>query len=749
MTKSAFDPVPLIAGETGAASSAVSATIRLLAEGNTVPFIARYRKEATGELDEVKIREIQERHGYLMELEDRRQAILQSIEEQGKLTRELREKIETSATKAALEDLYLPYRPKRRTRATLARERGLVPLSERVRTLPSKGDPTEEASAYVDPEKQLPDVEAVLSGARDIVAEGISENADVRARLRRELAERGTLESKAIPAKTKERTKFEQYYDFRAPLKGIPSHRFLAARRGEREGFLRIAATVTDEEALLREIGRMVGYRDNSPFSTHFWTALEDAYRRLLLPSVETEVLNETKTSADHSAVDVFARNLKNLLLAPPLGNRRVVGIDPGLRTGCKCVNVDSTGKLLGHVTIYPFQGDDAAARARRVFADFVKTARPHAIAVGNGTGGRETESLVRRVLEEEGEKQIALVSVNESGASVYSASEVAREEFPDLDLTIRGAVSIARRLQDPLAELVKIDPKSIGVGQYQHDVHQPLLHQKLDAVVEDCVNGVGVELNTASASLLSYVAGIGPNVAKKIVRHREDKGPFGGRERLLDVAGLGPKTYEQAAGFIRVRDGEHPLDASAVHPERYGLVERMASDLRVKVDELVGNAGLAAKIEISRYVGSDIGEPTLRDIVSELQKPGRDPRATFEPPRFREDVTDMEDLQEGMELEGVVTNVTAFGAFVDVGVHQDGLVHISELADHFVKDPHQEVEVGQRLKVRVMAVDLERRRISLSAKSGRQQQSAPPKKKKKETPTPKEKKFSGSIRWK
>ncbi len=749
MTQSAYDPVPLIARETGASSHAVSATIRLLAEGNTVPFIARYRKEATGELDEVKIREIQERHGYLMDLEDRRHTILQSIEEQGKLTPELRDKIGACATKSALEDLYLPYRPKRRTRATLARERGLEPLSERVRALPSTGDPAEEARPFVDPEKQLPDVDAVLSGARDIVAEWISENADVRARLRRELAERGTLESKAIPAKTKERTKFEQYYDFRAPLADIPSHRFLAVRRGEREGILRVAATVTDEEALLVRIGGMVGYRDNSPFSKHYWTALEDAYRRLLLPSVETEVLNETKVEADRSAVDVFARNLKNLLLSPPLGEHRVVGIDPGLRTGCKCVSVDATGKLLGHVTIYPFQGDDAAQRARRVFADFVKKARPYAIAVGNGTGGRETESLVRRVLEEEGEKQIALVSVNESGASVYSASEVAREEFPDLDLTIRGAVSIARRLQDPLAELVKIDPKSIGVGQYQHDVHQPLLHQKLDAVVESCVNGVGVELNTASASLLSYVAGIGPNVAKKIVRHREDKGPFGGRSRLLDVAGLGPKTYEQAAGFIRVRGSQHALDASAVHPERYGLVERMVSDLGVKVEELVGNASLAGKIDVSRYVGDDVGEPTLRDIISELVKPGRDPRATFELPRFRDDVTSLGDLEEGMELEGVVTNVTAFGAFVDVGVHQDGLVHISELADHFVKDPHQEVQVGQKLKVRVLAVNLERSRVSLSARSGRQQQSAPSKKKKKETPSAKEKKFSGSIRWK
>ena len=747
MAMNNFDPVPLIARETGIPEKSISATVQSLGEGNTVPFIARYRKEMTGELDEVEIREIQQRHTYLMELEDRRLAILNSVGEQGKLTPELEEKIRTCTTKAVLEDLYLPYRPKRRTRAILAKERGLEPLSVRIRKLPTEGDPIKEAKPFVDPEKQVPDADTALAGARDIVAEWIAENADVRSYLRRDLQTRGILRSEAVSDKRKERTKFEQYYEFKEPVKSVPSHRFLAIQRGEREGVLKVWIDAASETTVLARIGSLVGYRDGSPFSDHFWRSLEDAYRRLLLPSVETEVLNDVKSSADKSAVDVFAMNLKNLLLAAPLGEHRVIGIDPGLRTGCKCVSVDSTGKLLEHVTIYPFKGESALASAQSDFMALVERARPYAIAVGNGTGGRETESLVHQALREAGKEQVVVVSVNESGASVYSASDVAREEFPDLDLTLRGAVSIARRLQDPLAELVKIDPKSIGVGQYQHDVHQPLLQHKLDVVVEDCVNGVGVELNTASASLLSYVAGIGPRAAKNVVHHREDNGPFKARRGLLDVAGLGPKTYEQAAGFIRVRGGEHPLDASAVHPERYLLVERMARDLSVSVNDLVGNSQLAGRIDTSRYVGGDVGEPTLRDIIAELQKPGRDPRATFEPPRFREDVTTMEDLREGMELEGVVTNVTAFGAFVDIGVHQDGLVHISELADHFVEDPHREVRVGERLRVRVLTVELERSRIALSARSGKGRSS--PRQENKPQPNKKNNKFSGQIRWK
>ncbi len=714
-----FDVLAVITAETETPRRQVASTLELLADGNTVPFIARYRKEATGGLDEVKIREIQERHAYITELEERRQTILKSIEEQGKLTQELRGKISACSTKSSLEDLYLPYKPKRRTRATLARERGLEPLSERIRSLPGKGDPLSEARAYVDPEKQVPDAEAALAGARDIVAEWISENADVRAHVRQSLGAKGVLRSEAVPKKAVGPTKFEQYYEFREPVRGLPSHRFLAIRRGEREGVLRVRLELEETEQVLGRLGRMVGYRDRSPFSKPFGSALEDAYARLLLPSVETEVLSDLKSEADRQAVEVFARNLGNLLLSPPLGGQPVIAIDPGIRTGCKCVGLDATGKLLGNITIYPSQGEAAAAKARRDFAAFVDRFQPYAVAVGNGTGGRETEAFVRKVLETQSERQVVVVSVNESGASVYSASEVAREEFPDLDLTVRGAVSIGRRLQDPLAELVKIDPKSIGVGQYQHDVHQPLLVRKLDTVVEDCVNAVGVELDTASASLLSYVAGIGPNLAKKIVAHREQNGPFKSRKQLNRVSGLGPKTFVQAAGFLRVRNGQHALDASAVHPERYELVEQMASDLGAPLNELVGNGELAKRIDISRYVGDGVGEPTLRDIVAELGKPGRDPRATFEPPQFRDDVTEMEDLREGMELEGVVTNVTAFGAFVDVGVHQDGLVHISEMADHFVKDPHKELQVGQRLKVRVLNLDVERRRIGLSARRG------------------------------
>jgi uncharacterized protein len=748
MTKNGFDPISILARETEVPTRSVSATVRLLDEGNTVPFIARYRKEMTGELDEVKIRDIQERHTYLMELDARRQTILKSIEEQGKLTEDLKKKIEACFNKSELEDLYLPYRPKRRTRATIAKERGLETLSNRIRELPDAGNPVEEAKSFIDLEKQVPDEDTALAGARDIVAEWIAENADVRSYLRKDLLEKGILNSEAIPDKTEQRTKFEQYYEFKEPVKNVPSHRFLAIRRGEREGVLKVWIDAASETAALTRIGSLVGYREASPYAEHFWSALYDAYRRLLLPGVETEVTNDLKTTADRSAVDVFALNLKNLLLASPLGEHRVIGIDPGLRTGCKCVSVDSTGKLLEHETIYPFKGDSARATAQKEFVGLVERARPYAIAIGNGTGGRETESFVQQALREAGKDHVIVVSVNESGASVYSASDVARQEFPDLDLTIRGAVSIARRLQDPLAELVKIDPKSIGVGQYQHDVHQPLLQHKLDVVVEDCVNRVGVELNTASASLLSYVAGIGPKTGRSIVRHREEKGAFSARAGLLEVAGLGPKTYEQAAGFIRVRGGEHPLDGSAVHPERYELVERMARDLKVDVRELVGNSECVKKIDTSRYIGGDVGEPTLRDIVTELQKPGRDPRATFEPPRFREDVTTMEDLREGMELEGVVTNVTAFGAFIDIGVHQDGLVHISELAEHFVEDPHREVRVGERVKVRVLNVDLERSRIALSARSGKEKP-RPPQKKKRPQESKKNNKFSGQIRWK
>jgi protein Tex len=712
-----FEPAAIIARELGLTVRSVDATLRLLEDGGTVPFIARYRKEATGDLDEVQIRSIADRREYLVDLEARKETVLASIREQGKLTADLERQIRSASTKAVLEDLYLPYKPKRRTRAQIARERGLEPLGERILAQPLEGDPLREAAAFVSKEKGVESPEDALAGARDIAAERISENAGVRAMLREAFASEGSVSSSVVKGKKSERTKFEQYYEFREAVRTIPSHRFLAVRRGESEGVLKVKIEV-DEEKLVPKIARLARLERRSPFAAELTKAIFDAFERLLQPAIENDILGELKERADLAAVEVFAANLRNLLLAAPLGAKRVIGIDPGLRTGCKCAAVDATGKFLENVTLYLSQGEKAEEASKVALLAFVAKHQPHAIAIGNGTGGRETEAFVRRVVKEIGASSPIVVMVSEAGASVYSASDLAREEHPDLDLTVRGAISIARRLQDPLAELVKIDPKSIGVGQYQHDVHQPLLAKKLDEVVESCVNHVGVELNTASAELLAHVAGLGPKLAKKIVHHREKNGAFSGRSKLLGVSGLGPKTHEQCAGFLRVRGGEHPLDASAVHPERYPVVERMARDLGVALASLIGNTELVDRIELARYEGPEIGRSTLRDIVSELKKPGRDPRAVFEAPKFREDVNAIEDLTPGMELEGVVTNVTAFGAFVDVGVHQDGLVHVSQLADRFVRDPHTVVKAGDRIKVRVLEVDLERRRIALSAKS-------------------------------
>ncbi len=712
-----FDPVPVLARELGLPARGVAAVVQLLAEGATVPFIARYRKEMTGGLDEVQIRSIEERRAYVLELEERRRAVIESIASQGQLTDELRAKILACDTKAALEDLYLPFKPKRRTRAMIARERGLQPLADRLLAQPDVGDPQAEAAAFVKPENELPDVKSVLAGARDIAAEVFAEDPEVRALVREAFSKEGSVRSEALADKTGQPTKFELYYDFEEAVATIPSHRFLAVRRGEQEGVLRVKIGVA-HEAIAPRLEAKIGVRAGSPFAGEVAAACRDAFIRLLAPTIETDLRIELKMRADRDAVEVFASNVRTLLLAAPFGGRRVIGVDPGLRTGCKCAAVDETGTYLATVTIYPSQGAAAAARAEQELVAFVRQHKPTAIAVGNGTGGRETEAFVRAALKEAGLSDILVVPVNEAGASVYSASDVAREEFPELDLTIRGAISIARRLQDPLAELVKIDPKAIGVGQYQHDVYQPLLAKKLDQVVESCVNHVGVDLNTASAPLLARVAGLRPSVARSIIEHRAANGAFRSRRALLAVPGLGPKTFEQAAGFLRIRGGEHPLDASAVHPERYELVERIAADLGVGLAALVGDATLAANIPIARYAEGGALEPTLRDIVAELQKPGRDPRDRFDPPRFRDDVTTLGDLKPGMVLEGVVTNVTAFGAFVDVGVHQDGLVHISQLADRFVKDPHEVVKAGDRLKVRVLEVDAERRRIALTARS-------------------------------
>ncbi len=711
-----FDPIPQISTELQLPPSGVTAVLGLFAEGATVPFIARYRKEVTGGLDEVQIRAIQERHGYLKELYDRKETILESIASQEKLTDELRAKILACETKTALEDLYLPFRPKRRTRATIAREKGLEPLAELMWAQQDDTTPQDAAGQYVDAEKGVEDVAAALAGARDICAERVVEDADVRRIVRDLFATEGVLRSEVAPDKVGQRTKFEQYYDFAEPIREIPSHRFLAVRRGEREDVLRTHVTVNVEGAL-GKIQHRVGLQ-TSAWEELLREAIEDGFRRLLAPSVENDVRADLKLTSDKEAVGVFASNLRNLLLTAPLGERSVIGIDPGIRTGCKCAAVDATGKYLDTVTIYPSRGGDGEAKAGQTLLGFLKRHEPWAIAVGNGTAGRETEAFVRRLLKENDLTGIMVVLVSESGASIYSASDIARAEFPDLDLTIRGAISIARRLQDPLAELVKIDPKSIGVGQYQHDVNQNLLKRKLEDVVESCVNHVGVQLNTASAPLLSHVAGIGASAAKKIVSHREAHGAFATRAQVLKVAGVGPRTYEQAAGFLRIRGGDHPLDSSAVHPERYKLVERIALDMQMGLSELVGDPKMADRINIERYVNDEVGEPTLRDIVDELKKPGRDPRDEFEPPKFRDDVNTLEDLKQGMTLEGVVTNVTHFGAFVDVGVKQDGLVHISQLADRFVKDPNEVVKVGDKLKVRVLEVDLERKRISLTCRS-------------------------------
>ena len=713
-----FDPVPALSAELSLPRSGVAAVVKLLGEGATVPFIARYRKEATGGLDEVQIRTIEERAGYLRELEERRAVVLAEIGRQGKLTDDLKKKLLDVQTKAELEDLYLPYKPKKRTRAIIARERGLEPLADRLWSQPLDGKPDDEAKAFVDAAKEVPDVFAALAGARDICAERIAEHDQVRKLVRETFSKEGKVGCVKNEELKDKVTKFDMYAAFEEPIATIPSHRYLAIRRGETEGVLRATLTV-DEAQQIPRIEAIAGVKPTSPWAGELRKAVADATKRLLLPAIQSDVRVDLKMQADRGAVDVFAQNLRELLLAAPYGTKRVLGIDPGQRTGCKCAVVDETGKLLEHETIYLVQGDGALAKAKRTLVDLYKKHDITAVAIGNGTHGRETESFTKDTLAEAGIKDALVISVSEAGASVYSASDVAREEFPELDVSVRGAISIARRLQDPLAELVKIDPKSIGVGQYQHDVYQGLLAKKLDDVVESCVSSVGVELNTASAPLLARVAGIGTSVAKKIVAHRNVAGAFKSRKALLEVSGLGPKTFEQCAGFVRVRGGEHPLDSSAVHPERYHLVERIAKDLGVPVASLVGDLKLIERIDTKKYIDGDVGIFTMNDILAELKKPGRDPRATFEPPKFRDDVRTLDDLKPGMALEGVVTNVTAFGAFVDVGVHQDGLVHVSQLSDRFVKDPNEVVRPGDKIKVRVLEVDLVRKRISLTAKSG------------------------------
>jgi len=706
-----------IAGELKLQPRQVVATARLFAEGATVPFIARYRKEATGLLDEVAITSIRERLLSLAELDSRREAIVKSLEERKLLTDELKAAITAADTVTQLEDIYLPFRPKRRTRATIAKELGLEPLADLIFNQQSTADPVAEAVKFVNAEKGVADGTAALAGARDILAERISDDANARAKLRDLYGREGVVKSKVLMDKEAEAAKFKDYFDWSEPLAKIPSHRMLAIRRGETEGFLMMRIQPPEDAAL--NVLEPLFVTGRGPAAEQVRLAVQDSFKRLLGSAIEVEMRMEAKKRADTEAIRVFAENLRELLLASALGRKNVLAIDPGFRTGCKVVCLDRQGKLLHNDVIYPTASSANEVReAASAVLGLIKKYEIEAIAIGNGTAGRETESFIKML---KLPTTIPVVMVNESGASIYSASEAAREEFPTQDLTVRGAVSIGRRLMDPLAELVKLDPKSIGVGQYQHDVEQGALKRSLDDVVVSCVNGVGVELNTASKQLLAYVSGLGPALAASIVTHRNEHGPFKSRAELKTVARLGPKAFEQAAGFLRIRDGQHPLDASAVHPERYDLVDAMAKDLSCSVGDLLRDPGLRQKIKPEKYVTESVGLPTLNDILGELSKPGRDPRQKFEVFSFQSGVEKMEDLKPGMKLPGIVTNVTAFGAFVDIGVHQDGLVHVSQLADRFVKDPSEVVKVAQKVTVTVTEVDLPRKRIALSMKAAPQ----------------------------
>jgi uncharacterized protein len=699
----------IIASELTLRPAQVAATIALLDDAATVPFIARYRKEATGSLDEVAVTAIRDRLVQLRELDKRRAAILKSLEERDLLTDKLRAAVDSAPTMAVLEDVYLPFRPKRRTRATVARERGLEPLAELVF---EQGDidPQAEAQRFIDPEREVNTLEDALAGARDIIAEWISEDAEIRARLRTLYAEQGVLSSRVIEGRETEGTKFQSYFEWQEPVKQAPSHRILALRRGEAEGILRLRIAPEEHEALT--IIEKSWVDGSGPASEQVRLACQDGYKRLLGPAMETEVRNEAKVRADAEAIRIFSQNLRELLMTPPLGRQSVMAIDPGFRTGCKLACLDRQGRLQHHATIYPHNGDPERRDAEVEIKALAEQYQIRVIAIGNGTAGRETEAFVRS-LDLAGNPLIEMV--NESGASVYSASEAARDEFPELDLTFRGAISIGRRLMDPLAELVKIEPKAIGVGQYQHDVDQAALKHALDDTVVSCVNQVGVDVNTASKELLTYVSGVGPALAENIVRYRNEDGPFRSRKALLKVPRLGPKAFEQAAGCLRITDAPNPLDRSAVHPESYHIVEAMATDHACTVTQLMQQEQLREQVRLDSYVTDRIGLPTLRDIMDELARPGRDPRPEFVPFSFESSVKSLEDLRPGMVLPGIVTNVTAFGAFVDVGVHQDGLVHLSELAERYVKNPAEVVRIHQRVSVRVLKVDLERKRISLS----------------------------------
>lgn len=686
----------------------VSGTVRLLDEGATIPFISRYRKEATGGLDEVQIASVRDQLERLRELEKRKQTVLASIGEQGKLTPELRARIGGCYEGNVLEDIYLPYKPKRRTRATMAREKGLEPLATLLMRQDG-ADPRVQARRFV--QGEVAGVEEALAGAGDIVAEWVSENERSRSAMRRLFAFEGVVTTRAVKGKEAEGAKYADYFEKDEPLRKVPSHRLLAMVRGEREGFLRLSLA-PDETRAVEQLERIF-IRGNSPARAWIEAAVRDGYKRLLGPSMESEALAAAKARADEESIRVFAENLRQLLLSAPLGSKRVLALDPGFRTGCKVVCLDGQGNLLHNETVYPHPPQNRRAEAMASLSALIKTFGIEAVAVGDGTAGRETEQLIRQMGLPEG---VQLFMVSEDGASVYSASAIAREEFPDYDVTVRGAVSIGRRLIDPLAELVKIDPKSIGVGQYQHDVDQAKLKSSLDGVVESCVNKVGVNLNTASKHLLTYVSGLGPALAQNIVDYRAANGGFTSREQLLKVPRLGAKAYEQCAGFLRIPRAANPLDDSAVHPESYGVVRRMARDLGVSVESLLADEQLRKRIDIRRYVTPAVGLPTLTDILAELAKPGRDPRSRIQAFEFA-DVHTLDDLREGMVLPGIVTNLTAFGAFVDVGVKQDGLVHISQMAGRYVSDPAEVVRLHEQVRVRVLSVDRVRGRIALSLK--------------------------------
>ena len=702
----------VVATELGIREQQVLAVIALFEDGGTVPFIARYRKEATGSLDEVFITKIRDRIEQLKELDKRREAILKSITEQGKLTPELEKKIKAAETMSVLEDIYLPYKPKRKTRASMAREKGLELLAVTI-LKQTNMDVYTEAQKYIDAEKGVANAEEALQGARDIIAEMITEDAEIRQKVRKIFMNEGILKSKVLKGKEEAASKYKDYFEWEEPISKVASHRLLAMRRGEKEMFLSLDISPNEEDALL--IIEKVYLKGPNAASEQVEMAIKDAYKRLLKPSIETEVRIETKKKADLEAINVFKDNLKQLLLSAPLGAKNVLGIDPGFRTGCKVVCLDKQGKLLHHEAIFPNEPQKNTIKSAATIRDLCQKYQIEAIAIGNGTAARETESFVKSIGLP---KEMLILMVNESGASIYSASDTAREEFPDQDLTVRSSVSIGRRLMDPLAELVKIDPKSIGVGQYQHDVDQGALKQGLDDVVISCVNAVGVEVNTASKELLSYVSGLGPALAKNIVEFRNENGPFKSRAALKKVPRMGEKVFEQAAGFLRIKDAKNPLDNSAVHPESYGIVEAMARDIKAGIDTLIADKNLRKSIKIEKYISGTVGLPTLKDILEELEKPGRDPRESFEVMEFDDKVHTMEDLKVGMVLNGIITNVTNFGAFVDVGVHQDGLVHTSHLADRYVSNPADVVKVQQKVKVTVVSVDIERKRISLSMKS-------------------------------